>query len=74
MSSGFAVKVIRDYLKTHPEVASADGMYLHFRGESLGTGGYSPQRLFAAAENIRGHASAGLNIYVFFNNGQGGQV
>lgn len=60
--------VIHDHIKPHPEVVTADWTYLRFHGGEVGTGGYSPRQLSTAADTIRDHASAGRDVFVYFNN------
>lgn len=65
--------VIHDLIKPHPEVVTADWMYLRFHGGE-GTGGYPPEALSAAADRIRSHAAAGREVYVYFNNDRDAQA
>jgi uncharacterized protein YecE (DUF72 family) len=60
--------VIHDHIKPHPEVVTADWVYMRFHGGTVGTGGYSPDRLEQVARQIEGHTSQGRDVFAFFNN------
>jgi len=62
-----AALCIHDMLKAHPDVRTADWVYLRFHGADT-WGNYPPAMLQAAAERAAAHAELGLDVYAFFNN------
>jgi uncharacterized protein YecE (DUF72 family) len=62
-----AALCIHDMLPDHPWETTADWTYLRFHGDRY-RGGYSPQKLTAAARRLAGLLDAGLDVYVYFNN------
>jgi uncharacterized protein YecE (DUF72 family) len=58
---------IHDIIKPHPQVITADWVYLRFHGADT-WGNYSDEQLEASADQIRGHVKAGRDVYAYFNN------
>jgi uncharacterized protein YecE (DUF72 family) len=59
---------IHDLIENHPQVVTADWVYMRFHGASGHDGDYSQEQLREAAEKIEEHRSQGLDVYVYFNN------
>ncbi|MFW6324719.1 MAG: DUF72 domain-containing protein [Desulfovibrionales bacterium] len=68
LSRNNSALVIHDHIKPHPEVITADWVYLRFHGGDVGTGGYSPQKLSAVADSVRDHLDEGRDVFVYYNN------
>ncbi len=67
-----AALVIHDLIPTHPRVTTATWHYQRFHG---GPGeAYSRQLLVSEARRLREHLSAGRDVYVYFNNDEGGHA
>ncbi|NLO05104.1 MAG: DUF72 domain-containing protein [candidate division WS1 bacterium] len=58
--------VIHDMIEDHPEVLTADWVYLRYHGGPRGR--YTYQRMAAEAAKVREHLAAGRDVYAFFNN------
>jgi uncharacterized protein YecE (DUF72 family) len=58
---------IHDLVPRHPQVVTADLVYLRFHGDR-NRGSYSPQFLSAQARRIEDHLSRGQDVYAYFNN------
>jgi uncharacterized protein YecE (DUF72 family) len=74
LSEHAAALCIHDLLPDHPDVLTADWVYLRFHGPRPGhpyEGSYPEQRLSAMAEVMRAHADAGRDVYAYFNNDVG---
>lgn len=69
-----AALVQHDMIDNHPEIATADWVYLRFHGpgEDRYTGRYTDEMLSKIAGRIFGYAADGLDVYVYFNNDQSG--
>lgn len=61
-----AALCLHDLIEDHPQVVTADWVYLRFHGP--GGGSYSHQALTAAARRIQRHLAEGLDVYAYFNN------
>lgn len=62
-----AALCIHDMIAGHPQVVTADWVYLRFHGVD-GTGNYSPRALDRIASAIRDHLTAGQDVFAYFNN------
>ncbi len=62
-----AALVIHDLIEDHPEVVTADWVYMRFHGVDY-SHEYSSQQLAAAAQKVCSHLDNGLDVYAYFNN------
>ncbi len=62
-----AALVIHDMLPRHPQVRTADFVYLRFHGQRY-QGTYPHQALTAWARRIAGWLDEGTDVYTYFNN------
>lgn len=58
---------IHDIIRPHPQVTTANWVYLRFHGADT-WGNYSDEQLAVSADQVRGHVSAGRDVYAYFNN------
>lgn len=61
-----AALVIHDMIEDHPEVITADWVYLRYHGGPRGT--YTYQKMTAEAAKVKEHLALGRDVYAFFNN------
>jgi len=59
--------VIHDLIEDHPQVVTADWVYLRFHGVDY-SHNYSRQALSAIAGRVKEHLRAGFHVYAYFNN------
>jgi uncharacterized protein YecE (DUF72 family) len=62
-----AALCMHDMIEDHPMEVTARWTYLRFHGNRY-HGSYSSRMLKATARQIRGYASRGMDVYVYFNN------
>ncbi len=62
-----AALCIHDMVDDHPEVVTADWVYLRYHGADT-WGDYSHQKLSAEAQRIRHYLDDGLEVFAYFNN------
>ncbi len=65
-----AALVVHDLIENHPDVATADWIYLRFHGpgEKRYHGSYTDAMLRPAANRIRQQLRSGRDAYAYFNN------
>ena len=61
-----AALVLHDRISNHPEVVTADWVYLRYHG--VDGGEYPYQKMIAEAQRVQDHLTDGLDVYAFFNN------
>ncbi len=61
-----AALVIHDMIPDHPEVITADWVYLRYHGGAHGC--YTDREMNAEARKIQGHLAEGRDVCAFFNN------
>jgi len=66
-----AALCLHDLIANHPEVVTADWVYLRFHGKEYG-GSYTHQALTGAARRIERHVAEGHDVYAYFNNDAAG--
>lgn len=66
-----AALVVHDKIKDHPNITTADWVYLRFHGMNK-SGNYSNRQLGQFSRKIREHRDAGREVFVYFNNDQKG--
>lgn len=66
-----AALCIHDMLEDHPHEVTADWVYYRFHGDHY-QGSYSDRELGRIADRISSRLDAGLDVYAFFNNDDGG--
>jgi uncharacterized protein YecE (DUF72 family) len=74
LSSHGAALCIHDLIRGHPDVVTADWVYLRFHGPQPGhpyEGSYSERRLSAMAGKLLAHVDGGRSVYAYFNNDVG---
>lgn len=62
-----AALCIHDMIEDHPQVITADWVYLRFHGEHY-AGCYSEQHLRRTADTISGMQAHGYDVFAYFNN------
>ncbi len=62
-----AALCIHDMIEDHPQVVTADWVYLRYHGPGNG-GDYTHQTLSGSAKQIKNYLDDGLDVYAFFNN------
>jgi uncharacterized protein YecE (DUF72 family) len=75
LESHGAALCVHDLLPDHPHELTSDFAYFRFHGprpDKPYTGDYSPQFLTARADEFADLARRGADVYVFFNNDEGG--
>lgn len=68
-----AALVLHDLIEDHPQIATADWVYMRFHGPDPAkpyAGSYSHQALTAAARRIADWTGEGREVFAFFNNDQ----
>jgi uncharacterized protein YecE (DUF72 family) len=68
-----AALCVHDLLDDHPRERTANWVYQRFHGVAYDRG-YTPQRLRAEAQRIRGTLDAGGDVFVYFNNDRHGHA
>lgn len=68
-----AALVVHDKVPGHVDEATADFVYYRFHGGGF-DGGYDPDTLAAGAMRMAAHATAGRDVYAYFNNDIGGHA
>ncbi len=68
-----AALCVHDLIPDHPQKITADWTYIRYHGQHYG-GSYPSDFLEAEARRIVASASAGLDVYAYFNNDIGGHA
>lgn len=68
-----AALCVHDMIENHPQELTASWTYLRFHGKSYG-GSYQPEFLRGVAKRLQGYSHKGFDVYVYFNNDQGGHA
>lgn len=63
-----AALVVHDLIENHRHEVTADFAYLRFHGTGGHDGCYSSKQLRQTAERVEEHLSAGVDVFVYFNN------